>query len=37
VAEAGRRRCRESGYFEIDRVREVLSELEKTGALRPGR
>jgi hypothetical protein len=24
MAEAGRRRCRESGYFEVDRVREVL-------------
>jgi hypothetical protein len=24
VAEAGRRRCAESGYFEVDRVREVL-------------
>lgn len=27
VAEAGRRRCRESGYFEVDRVREVLRRL----------
>jgi hypothetical protein len=24
IAEAGRRRCAESGYFEVDRVREVL-------------
>jgi len=24
IAEAGRRRCQESGYFELDRVREVL-------------
>jgi hypothetical protein len=36
VAEAGRRRCRESGYFEIDRVREVLSELAKIVAPRSG-
>jgi len=27
VAEAGRRRCVESGYFEVDRVREVLPAL----------
>ena len=27
VAEAGRRRCHESGYFEVDRVREVLPVL----------
>ena len=27
VAEAGRRRCIESGYFEVDRVREVLPVL----------
>jgi hypothetical protein len=27
VAEAGRRRCFESGYFEIDRVREILPTL----------
>jgi len=27
IGEAGRRRCRESGYFEIDRVREVLPVL----------
>jgi hypothetical protein len=29
IAEAGRRRCRESGYFEVDRVREVLPLLER--------
>jgi hypothetical protein len=28
IAEAGRRRCRESRYFETDRVREVLPLLE---------
>jgi hypothetical protein len=28
IAEAGRRRCLESGYFETDRVREVLPVLE---------
>jgi hypothetical protein len=28
IAEAGRRRCLESGYFETDRVREVLPALE---------
>jgi spore maturation protein CgeB len=27
VAKAGRRRCLESGYFEVDRVREVLPRL----------
>jgi hypothetical protein len=27
IAEAGRRRCFESGYFEVDRVREVLPRL----------
>ena len=27
VAAAGRRRCQESGYFEIDRLREVLPTL----------
>jgi spore maturation protein CgeB len=36
VAEAGRRRCRESGYFEIDRVREVLAELAKIVPTRSG-
>jgi hypothetical protein len=29
VAEAGALRCRESGYFEVDRVRAILPELEK--------
>jgi len=29
VAEAGRRRCRDSGYFEEDRVREILPHLEQ--------
>ena len=29
IAEAGRRRCVESGYFEIDRVREILPFLEE--------
>jgi hypothetical protein len=28
IAEAGRRRCIDSGYFEVDRVREVVSLLE---------
>lgn len=28
IAEAGRRRCFESGYFELDRVREILPALE---------
>ena len=28
IAQAGRRRCLESGYFETDRVREVLPLLE---------
>jgi hypothetical protein len=33
VAEAGRRRCFESGYFEVDRVRELLPTLlELVGA-----
>jgi spore maturation protein CgeB len=35
IAEAGRRRCVESGYFEPDRVREILPVLEK--ALRASR
>jgi len=29
IAEAGRRRCIESGYFELDRVREILPVLEE--------
>lgn len=29
VAEAGRRRCVESGYFEVDRVRELVPLLEE--------
>lgn len=29
IAEAGRRRCIQSGYFEIDRVREVLPALDE--------
>lgn len=29
IAEAGRRRCFESGYFEPDRVREILPALEQ--------
>jgi hypothetical protein len=29
IAEAGRRRCFESGYFEVDRVREVLPLLAR--------
>jgi hypothetical protein len=29
VAEAGRRRCIESGYFEPDRVREILPALDE--------
>jgi hypothetical protein len=29
IAEAGRRRCTESGYFEPDRVREILPALEE--------
>ena len=29
IAEAGRRRCLESGYFEADRVREVVPVLEE--------
>jgi hypothetical protein len=29
IAEAGRRRCFESGYFESDRVREILPALEE--------
>lgn len=29
IAEAGRRRCFESGYFEADRVREVLPAVEE--------
>jgi len=29
IAAAGRRRCRESGYFEPDRVREILPVLEE--------
>jgi hypothetical protein len=36
VAEAGRKRCQESGYFEIDRVREVLAGLEAIGVARSG-
>jgi hypothetical protein len=34
VAAAGRRRCLESGYFETDRVREVLPVLERLVAAR---
>jgi spore maturation protein CgeB len=30
IAEAGRRRCFESGYFEPDRVREIVPALEET-------
>jgi hypothetical protein len=38
VAEAGRRRCVESGYFETDRVRDVLPILEaQLRARRPGK
>jgi hypothetical protein len=38
IGEAGRRRCIESGYFEIDRVREVLPVLEEAlQAKRAGR
>ena len=29
IAEAGRRRCLDSGYFEVDRVREILPVLER--------
>ena len=29
IAEAGRRRCHESGYFEPDRVREIVPALEE--------
>ena len=29
IADAGRRRCIESGYFEPDRVREILPALEQ--------
>lgn len=36
VAEAGRRRCRESGYFEEDRVREILPHLEEAVRARRG-
>jgi hypothetical protein len=32
IAAAGRRRCLESGYFETDRVRELLPELERLAA-----
>jgi spore maturation protein CgeB len=28
IAAAGRRRCLESGYFETDRVRDILPALE---------
>ena len=34
IAEAGRRRCLESGYFETDRVRAVLPLLERAVAAR---
>ncbi len=34
IAEAGRRRCLESGYFEIDRVRELLPALLEVVAAR---
>ena len=37
IAEAGRRRCVESGYFEIDRVREILPFLEEQVRARPVR
>jgi hypothetical protein len=38
IAEAGRRRCIESGYFEPDRVREILPALEEAvRAQRSGR
>jgi hypothetical protein len=37
IAEAGRRRCVESGYFEPDRVREVLPALEEALRARRGR
>ena len=38
IAEAGRRRCIESGYFEPDRVREILPALEEAiQARRTGR
>jgi spore maturation protein CgeB len=38
IAEAGRRRCFESGYFEPDRVREILPALEEAvSAQRGGR
>ncbi len=38
IAEAGRRRCTESGYFEPDRVREILPALEEAvRAQRAGR
>lgn len=36
IAEAGRRRCLESRYFETDRVREVLPLLEEALAQRQG-
>jgi hypothetical protein len=36
VAEAGMRRCHESGYFEIDRVRELLPELQALVGADPG-
>src|SRR5262245_14651916 len=34
IADAGRRRCIESGYFELDRVRDVLPALEEALAAR---
>jgi len=34
IAEAGRRRCLDSGYFETDRVRDVLPLLERMVAAR---
>ena len=36
VAEAGRRRCHESGYFELDRVREILPAVEAAVRSRGG-
>ncbi len=37
IAAAGRRRCIESGYFEPDRVREILPALEEAVSARRGR
>jgi hypothetical protein len=37
IAEAGRRRCVESGYFEIDRMREIIPFLEERVRKNAGR